>query len=286
MAISLDPRPLNIRNFDRPVDAILLGDTHRCPSDPAEVDDLLLAIGDYIYEAKPDVVAHLGDLGDFRSVNGYKGGTLMGGDGSDEGHDLLADVEAWHRGLRLIKARFREEADRHTRAGHKERIPEIWWPFMEGNHEEMVRRFSQRYPALKRFVSLDRLNLRAIAEKEGWDWHAFLEPLTINGLDLQHYFQGLNPKQALAIQTVQSRNGQSSAFGHTHVHDVRHWKDAHGRRRAVINTGCTKHPSRCGRYEDSGIVHIKNLFEGEFTYEWITSEQLLAWRFDRQRRAA
>jgi hypothetical protein len=267
-------------------DLVVFGDTHRCPGDPNETDDLMLAIGDYIYEAAPDYAIHLGDLGDFRTVNQYKGGSIMGGDGSDEGHDLLADVETWTRGLRLLKKRTLDETARHIQARHRERIPQTEWHFLEGNHEEMVRRFARRYPGLKRLISLDRLNLPAIAAKEGWEWHPFLQPLTINGMDFQHYFQGINPKNALAIQTVQARNGTSGAFGHTHFRDTRHWKDAHGRRRAVHNTGCTRHPSRTSRYEDTGILHIKNLQDGEHTYEWITSEQLLAWRFDRERGAA
>uniref|UniRef100_UPI003218EA5F metallophosphoesterase n=1 Tax=Paracoccus sp. SSK6 TaxID=3143131 RepID=UPI003218EA5F len=257
------------------VDLVLLGDTHRCPSDPQEADDVLLAIGDYINDAAPQFAVHLGDLGDFRTLNGYKGGAIMGGDGSDEGHDLLGDVAVWETGLRLLQSRWKQEARRHQRARHNERTPDIQWFFCEGNHEEMLRRFALRYPGLRSLIRLDRLDLAGIAEREGWEWMPFLSPLSINGLTLQHYFQGLNPKQALAIQTVQSRNGASSAFGHTHSLDVRHWKDAHGRRRTVINTGCTKHPSRLRRYEDSGILHIKGLHNGEFTYEWLPTDQLI-----------
>lgn len=265
----------NIIETGSPVDLIAFGDTHRCPSDPGDFDDLLLAVGDYIYDAAPQFVIHLGDLGDFRTVNGYKGGTLMGGDGSDEGHDLLSDIESWRVGLTLLKSRFDKESERHNRARHPERIPEIEWIFCEGNHEEMVRRLGQKYKGLRSLVRSERLDLAGMAAKAGWEWHPFLSPLSINGLTLQHYFQGLNPKVALGIQTVQSRNGSSSAFGHTHQYDARHWKDAHGRRRTILNTGCTKHPSRLKRHEDSGILHIKGLIGGEFTYEWVPSAQLL-----------
>jgi hypothetical protein len=258
-----------------PADIVVFGDLHRCPSDAGNADELALAIGDYIYENAPDYAVCIGDLGDFRSVNAFKGGALMGGDGSDEGHDLLADVEVWERGLTLLTNRFRREEQRHKAAGHKERIPDIEWHFLEGNHEEMLRRLVKRYPAIRRLLSWDRLDLPRIAQRHGFEWHGFLEPLTINAIDFQHYFQGLNPKQALAIQTVQSRNGTSSVFGHTHAFDARHWKDAHGRRRTVINTGCAKLPERCRRYEESGILHIKGAWQGEFTYEWIPSERLL-----------
>lgn len=203
----------------------------------------------------------------------------MGGDGSDEGHDLLSDIATWEDGLRLLQCRWRSQAARHQRARHNERTPDIEWFMLEGNHEEMVRRFARKYPGLRSLISLDRLNLSAIANKHAYNWIPFLEPISINGLVLQHYFQGLNPKQALSIQTVQSRNGCSSAFGHTHALDVRYSKDAHGRRRTVLNTGCIKHPSRLRRYEESGIFHIKGLLNGEFTYEFIPTEQLLR-RYD------
>lgn len=260
----------------KPVSAIVMCDTHRCPSDPSDFDDVPLAIGDYIYDEAPDYAIHLGDLGEFRGVNAHKGGALMGGDGSDEDHCVVEDAAVWHTGLRLFKSRYKDEARRHTRAGHKERIPDIQWVFCEGNHEEMLRsRLPKKHKALRSVPKLKELNLPQFAEDEDWSFIPFLSPLTINGLTFQHYFQGLNPKQALAIQTVQSRNGASSAFGHTHQFDVRHWKDAHGRRRTIINAGCTKHPSRLRRHEDSGIVHIKNLFDGQFTYEWVPMETLL-----------
>lgn len=260
----------------KPLKLVIMGDTHLCPSGGYEDMDVLRAAGELIYDEKPDHVIHLGDLGDFRTLNGYKGGAIMGGDGSDEGHDLLSDVSIWTDGLRTLRRRFDLEAERHTRAGHKERIPEIQWHIPFGNHEDMVSRFGRRYPGLKSLISLERLDLYSIARDTGWTPYSFLTPLCINGLVNQHFFQGLNPKQALAIQTVQSRNGTSSTFGHTHEFQTRHWKDAMGRRRTVINTGCSKHPSRLGRYEDSGVLVIDNLLDGEFTYEWKPSAKLLA----------
>ncbi|MFC3088534.1 hypothetical protein [Tabrizicola soli] len=238
--------------------------------------DVLRAAADFFFEQRVDHVFHLGDLGEFRSGNTHKGGALMGGDGSDEGHDLRQDIEIWRNGLQVLRRPWKVAIEKHRSARHLERIHPCQHHILFGNHEDMPYRIGRKYPALRSIMDLPEMDMYGIARKEGYTPYPFLSPVDVNGLLLQHYFEGLNPKIALAMNSVQTRNSMSSAFGHTHLRDVRIWKNGRRQMQTILNTGCSKHPDRLRRYEESGVWLIDNLMDGEFNYSWVKAEDLLA----------
>ncbi len=260
----------------KPIKAMLLGDTHLCPSGSIEDMDVLRAAGERACEEEVDHVFHIGDLGDFRSVNKFKGGTLMGGDGSDEGHDLLDDIQIWRQGLRALRKPFDLQAERLDRQGNSHLVHHCEFHIPFGNHEDMVFRPARRYVCLKSVWKLEELNLYGIAEEEGWNPYPFLSTVDANGLLLTHYVPGLNPKTALGLPSIQTKNSMSTAVGHTHERNSRSWQNGRYKMQTILNTGCTKHPSRLKRHEDSGVFIIEGLMDGEYSARWIPTAQLLA----------
>ena len=79
----------------------------------------LTAIGKYIASKKPDVVVNIGDFWDFPSLSSYDKGKL-----SFEGRRLKADIEIGNKGMDLLLAPIKQEADYFPRM-----------IFTLGNHE-------------------------------------------------------------------------------------------------------------------------------------------------------
>lgn len=268
-----------ILEFKKPQKLLVLSDTHLSQESGQKQHDLVAAISDEIWDEQPDHVAHLGDLGDFPGLLEYRGSTLAGGDGRDENLDLVGDFEAFKSGLAALKRRFNFEKERNRKNRRNDRTPNIQWHMMFGNHENKIFELAAKYKVLRRLPYLPEFNLSQMCLDEGWTPYPFLEPLTINGLTMQHYFQGLNKKVALGMASVRRENGGSSLFGHTHRQEVINWNDPHMRSRHIINTGCTIHPDSLvkmkARHARSGILIIENLEDGMFTHRWIPSEILL-----------
>lgn len=262
-------------NSKKPLKLGLLSDTHLCPSGRYEDMDVLRAAGEFFFEQRVDHVFHLGDLGEFRGANKYKGGRLMGGNGSDEGHDLQQDIQIWREGLHVLRKPYALATQKHKAARHQERIHPCQYHILFGNHEDMPYRIGREFKVFRSLMSSVDYDMYRMAKEEGYIAYPYLQPVAVNGFLLQHCFEGRDPHQTLSITTIQSRNSMSSAYGHTHGRDIRIWKNGMRKMQAIINTGCTKHPDRVRRFEESGVWIIDRLMDGEFNFSWHPTQEIL-----------
>jgi hypothetical protein len=170
---------------------IFIPDTQVKPGVPT---DHIEAAGNYVAEKRPDVVIIAGDWWDLPSLSTYEDR------GSAYFHDktFRADVEAGNDSM----GRFLRACGR--------RRPRI--VFLEGNHEDRIRRAVHRNPVLRETVSLDCLR------RDGLEWRPFLVPVSIDGILYCHYF--VNPqslKKNVLAGTIDNRLNkikQSFTMGH------------------------------------------------------------------------
>ena len=160
----------------------------------------LTAIGKYIASKKPDVVVNIGDFWDFPSLSSYDKGKL-----SFEGRRLKADIEIGNKGMDLLLAPIKQEADYFPRM-----------LFTLGNHEERLKRVAKDNPEMSGFIDYHLLNLSA------WEVHDFLKPVEVNGVWFTHYLQNQltgKPLGGSALNMLKTV-GQSFVVGHRQVLDI------------------------------------------------------------------
>lgn len=130
-------------------------------------------IGRYIVDefcGKDIVVVHLGDHWDMPSLSSYDRGKK-----AMEGRRYEEDIEAGNAGFDLLNEAF------YSRKARKWDIPKL---FLDGNHEHRVTRATEDTAQLDGALSLDDMRVEA----HGWERHAFLEPVEVDGIIYAHYF--------------------------------------------------------------------------------------------------
>lgn len=155
-------------------------------------------ISRYLAGKNPDVVVMLGDLWDMSSLSSYDKGKRTA-EGRRVNLDFAAGVEA----LTKLTASLPRTARKI---------------FLEGNHEERIRRYSQDNPAIDTLPSV-----RDAVHSLGWEFHPYLKPVRVGGVAFAHNFpknaQGRVSRQALsmgppsAIAMVKA-NMESCVMGH------------------------------------------------------------------------
>jgi len=262
-----------VLDFKDPQKLFFLSDTHISGESKQRDYDMLRCISHEIDEFQPDHVYHGGDLGDVPSLLQYRGSALMGGNGSDQGLNLQKDYAAMSDAMRILKKQYDLGIEKKRKNRNLSRTHKINWNLLLGNHENKIYELEQNHKVLYGISRLPEYNIYEIASERGWNVEKFLSPITLNGLCMQHYYQGLKKKQALGMAAVQRLNGCSSLFGHTHKLEFSNWNNPNGLGRTIINTGCSMHPEYLRetnkRHLSSGVLKISNLFDGEFTYEWV-----------------
>jgi hypothetical protein len=169
--------------------------------------DHIEAAGNYVAEKRPDVVIIAGDWWDLPSLSTYEDR------GSAYFHDktFRADVEAGNDAMELF---LRAATGGRTRVhrGLAKGVRSPRYIFLEGNHEDRIRRASHREPVLRGTVTRDALHLR------GLEVHPFLRPVCVDGILYCHYF--VNPqslKKNVLAGTIDNRLNkikQSFTMGH------------------------------------------------------------------------
>ena len=103
----------------------------------------LTAIGKYIANKKPDVVVNIGDFWGFPSLSSYDKGKF-----SFEGRRLKANIEIGNKGMDLLLAPIKQEADYCPRM-----------IFTLGNHEERLKRVAKDNPEMSGFIDYHLLHI-------------------------------------------------------------------------------------------------------------------------------
>lgn len=195
---------------------LVIPDTHSEPGVSGERFDW---IGNAILSERPDVVVHLGDHWDYRSIGKYDKGKLSG-EGARYGEER---EKGWED--------FKRITDPVRRA--KKRLPRLI--FCEGNHEHRETKYAADTPELSDVL---RGSTRLLVEDLGWEWHPFLRWVTVGGVNFSHYFVSGkmgNPCSSPAVAL--NRHGASLVYGHGHTRTIAYTNSTVAGERFALEAG-------------------------------------------------
>lgn len=154
---------------------------------PTHSTSFMWSLGRYVGHRKPDVIVHLGDLGDFPSLSSWDKGKK-----AFEGRRYKADVAAINDGVDKFERGMRKEA------GPKYRPRKV---LVCGNHENRIERAVEEDAKLEGVISFEK-----DIYLPNWEVYPFLEVVEIHGISYSHFF----PRGANG-QVNQQKNGAPSA---------------------------------------------------------------------------
>ena len=155
-------------------------------------------VAEYACEQQPDVIIFAGDWADMPSLSSYDKGKK-----SFEGRRYSNDIKAFERTVDLFFTRFAE----CRRGGYDPRFV-----FLEGNHEERIRRAVECQPELEGLISVEQ-DIFATLNAYGVETHPFLEPVVIDGIAYCHYF--VNPTTLLKKVVGGTMENRLKVLGHS-----------------------------------------------------------------------
>lgn len=153
---------------------LVIPDTQVKPNVPL---DHLRACGNFIVEKKPDVIVHIGDHFDMKSLSSYDRGKKAA-----EGQRVQADIDAGIHAMNVLLEPLRRLQDKQRR--NKKRVYDPRLVFCIGNHEQRIERHVEANAELEGFLGYGDLKLQEL----GWEVHDFLQPVQIEGIAFSHYF--------------------------------------------------------------------------------------------------
>lgn len=250
----------------RPIKKMLwVSDGHACWTESLEEAERFSWLGFFIAKEKPDIIVLGGDFWDNPSLNGHRGSTLLPAAGKElpkqaAKHCIIRDWEAGREAITRILSPYRNDNERHKKAGHRERIyePSIYYPW--GNHEDFWDRGSAKHPALGQISSSEPA--REFLSGLGVQCVPSREKLIVGGIAFQHQFPDKrgNP---IPLNSLLSTQLMSSVSGHTHGYGEREQTRADGRVQRATVAGCWKSPQRLNHGDRAGLLVMENVIEGE-----------------------
>lgn len=255
------------------VNHLVIGDPHANPDVPNTRFDWLAKL---ILARKPEKIVCMGDFGDMDSLGHYERGKR-----DFEGRRYKKDVGAVHDALKRIQKPLEEFNDKQRRNKEKQYHPEMY--MLGGNHDEArIERMTQDHAELHDLMSIEDLEY----ERHGWEYVPFLERLYLDGVVYSHYFTNGNSSFAIGgvnhARQLVLKNHMSSTVGHSH--GLQWYMDprADGRRLHGLVAGWYGHPGFVPKFAKanarqwwSGVVWKKNVSEGDYMPEFITTEEII-----------
>lgn len=181
---------------------LIIPDTQIKPGvDTSHIDWAAQAIVDYM----PDVVVHLGDHWDMKSLSSYAKPGSLEKEGARIGEDIDVGVEAFARLDAPMAKEIKRREDGHRTRWNPRRV------YLRGNHDDRADRAFREDPKLEGLVGTDKLTL-----PEGWEDHEYLEIVEIDGIWYSHYFQNTHSGRAIggSIDNRLNKIGHSFVQGH------------------------------------------------------------------------
>ena len=243
---------------------LVIPDSHAHPDFNNDRADWL---GKFIADIKPDVVVNLGDMWDMPSLSSYDKGKK-----SFEGRRYARDIEA---GLDFDDRLW--EPIRKL----KKRLP--FRVFLEGNHENRIKKHLEFQPEMSEFMGFQNLDLNRnydiVTEYNG----ASPGVVEVDGVHYAHFFiSGVMGRpiggEHPAYQLV-NKQGASCTAGHSHITDFCV--------RSTVN-GKVKMGLIAGMYQDyfsnyagaanelwwKGVIVKRNVEGGSYEPQWVAMETL------------
>jgi len=226
-------------------------------------DNHLVWVGRYIRDKyltsdKRLVVIHGGDHWDMPSLSSWDKGTRR-----IEGRRIKADIDAGSRGFRLLNDAIGDDV-----AGD--------YHFLDGNHEDRVTRATNSNPQLDGLVSLDDMDVC------GWQRHAFLVPVTLDGVMYSHYFANPMTGRPYAGNNIETRLksiGGSFSMGHQQTLLIGMRYTAAGvQQNGLVAGACYLHDEDYkgpqGNAHWRGIVVCHNVHQGSYDVKPVSLDSL------------
>jgi hypothetical protein len=178
-------------------DKVIIADTQVDDESPTVH---LKALGRFIWDKKPGYVIDIGDHWDLPSLSSYASKLAQ------EGRRLYNDLEAGFEAFKLIM----QETNLRNKIGKKKAYnPEKH--FLMGNHEQRLKRFIEEHPVLEGCFDLD-----AWVTDQGWQVHAFNDPLFINDVCFSHYMENAQSGRPVGGSMESKLNKFPHSFVHGH----------------------------------------------------------------------
>ena len=157
-----------------------------------------------IVEYRPDVIIHLGDHWDFPSLSTHD----APGSKEAEGRRVADDITVGNEAFERLIAPLNSERLRIYSNRKKQWNPECHYLF--GNHEDRLTRAIFREPKWEGLLTLDAL------KTPGFERHAFLKIIEIDGIKVSHYFANTHSGRPIggSIENRLNKIGQSFICGH------------------------------------------------------------------------
>lgn len=241
-------------------------------ADPSTSNVRFKALGQFLYNLKPDMVFDLGDGADMRSLNSY-----------DERYPkALAtqsyerDIESYNNAQELIRQPFKQN--------HKK---QPYWVGFEGNHEHRIKRYlalNPRSEGEKYGVSFSHL------QTDYWfdDYHEYENDgpaiATYDGVAYAHYFTTGNSATATSgihhAYTLVQNLSCSATCGHSHKRDLSFKDGALPNGNIGLVVGCYKGSEEhwAGQANKgwwNGVVIKRELGNGMYEPEFVSLRQIL-----------
>lgn len=255
---------------DVPRDHLIIPDRQANPRSSHNVD---IAIGNYILKHKPEVIINIGDHADMESLS-----TFDIGKKSFEGRRYTADIDA---STKAHEAMWRPVAEYNDRMrANKQKVYNPLKIITIGNHENRINRAIENDPKLDGLINIDDLQFYR------WYDHIcpFLEPAIVDGICYVHYAFKKMPHQPISgknqARTILDTYMMSVTVGHTpELHYAESYRGDNKRIQCIVAGACFEHHEdyagqRNNRYW-RGIVHKRNVTDGNYDFEVISLESLL-----------
>lgn len=241
-------------------------------SDPETDNSRFKALGQFLYDLKPDMVIDLGDGADMRSLNSY----------DDRYPKALAsqnyekDINSYNDAQELLRHPFKH---------HRKKRP--YWVGFEGNHENRIKKYlalNPRNEGEKYGVSFSHL------QTDYWfdDYHEYENSgpaiAIYDRIAYAHYFTSGNSATATSgihhAYTLVNNLGCSATCGHSHKRDI-HFKDgALPTSNIGLVVGCYKGSEEhwAGQANKGwwhGVVVKRELENGTYEPEFVSLAQIM-----------
>lgn len=241
-------------------------------ADPETSNVRFKALGQFLYDLKPDMVVDLGDGADMRSLNSY-----------DERYPKALASQSYQRDIESYN--MAQELLRHPFKHHRKKRP--YWVGFEGNHENRIKKYlalNPRNEGEKYGVSFSHL------QTDYWfdDYHEYENSgpaiAVYDKVAYAHYFTSGNSSTATGgihhAYTVVQNLSCSATCGHSHKRDI-YFKDGaipNGNIGLVV--GCYKGAEEhwAGQANNQwwhGIVVKRELENGMYEPEFVSLNQIM-----------
>ena len=243
---------------------MVIGDAH---AKPGVSNDRFEWLGHMAVDQRPDVIVDMGDWADMESLCSYDKGHK-----SFEGRRYQKDVAAARDARERFAAPIAEYNRRYPKDAYKPRLIALG-----GNHDQgRIERVCQLQPEFDGVISVTDLG----AEEYGWEWHNFLEPVSIDGVNYVHY--SISGVKALPIGTAAfllSKRHVSMTTAHSHLFDYAVQTCGDGRKIAGLIAGCYfEHQERyAGRANGlwwRGVVMCHDVKDGFYDLEQVRIQRI------------